>query len=242
MGHDSNDVITIDTIKSIFQEMFQRQEKVPIETVNSASLVTNQRIDKLSSDVTVNNEKLIKLANDVSEAQLSIEASRETIEEKIKKIEERIHKEKQKNKGHYDKIEDENETLKDKLPDLEDRLLGDNLCLDVVREYENESWSDTEEVLKDFLFEHLGLRNIKIERAHRTGEKKDTSRTIVAKFSCYKTKKMILKNARKLKDTGNYISEDFSKETVEIRNENWKKVKELRKNGKYAILVYDKIF
>ena len=74
MGHDLNDVITNDTIKSISQEMFQQQEKVLIETVNSASLVTNRRIDKLSSDITVNNEKLIKLANDVSDVQLSIEA------------------------------------------------------------------------------------------------------------------------------------------------------------------------
>ena len=74
MGHDLNDFITIDTIKSVSQEMFQQQEKVLIETVNSASLVTNRRIDKLSSDITVNNEKLIKLANDVSDVQLSIEA------------------------------------------------------------------------------------------------------------------------------------------------------------------------
>ena len=58
-GHDSNYVMTIDTIKSIFQEMFQQQEKVLIETVNSVSLVTNQRIEQLSSDITVNNEKLI---------------------------------------------------------------------------------------------------------------------------------------------------------------------------------------
>ena len=35
IGHDSNDVITIDTIKSIFQEMFLQQEKVLTETVNS---------------------------------------------------------------------------------------------------------------------------------------------------------------------------------------------------------------
>ena len=74
-GHDSNDVITIDTIKSNFEEMSQQQEKVLIETVKSASLVTNQRIDKLSSDITLNNEKLIKLANDVSDLQLRIEAS-----------------------------------------------------------------------------------------------------------------------------------------------------------------------
>ena len=86
MGHDSNDVITIDTIKSIFQEMFQQQEKVLIETVNSTSLVTNQSIDKLSSDITVNNEKLIKLANDLSDVQLSVEASYEMIDKKIKKL------------------------------------------------------------------------------------------------------------------------------------------------------------
>ena len=54
-----------------------------IKTVNSASLVTKQMIDKLSSDITINNEKLIKLANGVSDLQLSIEASQEMIEEKI---------------------------------------------------------------------------------------------------------------------------------------------------------------
>ena len=74
--------------------MFHQEEKVLIETVNSASLLTNQRIDKLSSDITVNNEKLIKLANDLSDVQLSIEASQE-----IKQIEERIDKEKQKKHG-----------------------------------------------------------------------------------------------------------------------------------------------
>ena len=53
---------------------------------------------------------------------------------------------------------------------------------------------------------------------------------------------MILKKARKLKDTGYYINKDCSKETVDIRKESWKKVKELRRNGEYAILVYDKAF
>ena len=119
---------------------------------------------------------------------------------------------------HYEKIEDGNKRLKDKLWDLKDWSRRDNLRFDGVTEYENESWNDTEEVLKDFLFEHLSLRNIKSERAHRTGERKeDTSRTIAAKFSSYKTKELILKSARELMDTGYYINEDFSRETVEIR-------------------------
>ena len=96
MGHDSSYVIAIDTIKSIFQEMCQQQEKVLIETVNSASLVTNQWIDQLSSDITINNEKLIKLANDVSDVQVSIEASQEMIEENINKLK------KEENKTNYE--------------------------------------------------------------------------------------------------------------------------------------------
>ena len=119
---------------------------------------------------------------------------------------------------HDEKIEDGNKRLKGKLRDLKDRSRRDNLRFDGVGEYENESWNDTEEILKDFLFEHLSLRNIKSKRAHRTGERKeDTSRTIVAKFSSYKTKELILKNARELKDMSYYINEDFSRETVEIR-------------------------
>ena len=34
MWYDSNDVITVDIIRSIFQEMFQQQEHFLIETVN----------------------------------------------------------------------------------------------------------------------------------------------------------------------------------------------------------------
>ena len=96
MRNDSKDIITIDNINSIFQEMLQQQEKVLIETVNSESLVTNQRIDKLSSDITINKGKLIRLAYDVSDVQLSIEASQKTIEEKIKDIEDKSDKGKQK--------------------------------------------------------------------------------------------------------------------------------------------------
>ena len=48
--------------------------------------MTNQRIDKLSSDITVTNEKLIILVNDVSDVQLSIKASEEMTEQKMKKM------------------------------------------------------------------------------------------------------------------------------------------------------------
>ena len=91
--------------------------------------------------------------------------------------------------GPYEKIEDENKRLKDKLRDLADQPRRGNLRFDVVREYENESWNCTKNILNNFLFEYLLLQNIKIERAHGTGEKKVKSRTVAAKFSSYKTNK-----------------------------------------------------
>ena len=63
--------------------MFQQEEKVLTETANYASLVTNQRIDELTSDITIDNEKLNKLANGTTDVQLSIDASQEMIEEKM---------------------------------------------------------------------------------------------------------------------------------------------------------------
>ena len=97
-------------------------------------------------------------------------------------------------------------------------------------------WEQTEEILKNLFKEKLQLENISVERTHRVGNKeKNNKRTIV-----FKDKIKIISEARKLKGTNISINEDYSKETLEIRKEKWKEVKELRKNGTYAILVYDK--
>ena len=58
--------------------------------------------------------------------------------------------------------------LMEKLRNLDDRSRRDNLR---IREHEEESWDDTEELLKDALREKLGSSKIQIERAHRVGAK-----------------------------------------------------------------------
>ena len=52
-------------------------------------------------------------------------------------------------------------------------------------------------------------------------------------------KERILAEAKKMKPKGIQIYEDVSKVTVEIQKKNWEKVKELRSQNEYAILVYD---
>ena len=85
-----------------------------------------------------------------------------------------------------------------------------------------------------------------IERAHRCSptkrqEENGLPRTSIIKLLSYQDKINILKNAKKLKETGTYINEDFSRETTEKRKKLWDDVVRLRDEGKYAILNYDRI-
>ena len=58
---------------------------------------------------------------------------------------------------------------------------------------------------------------IKIERVHRVENKnQSTGRTIVAKFTSYKTEESMLKEARNRKHKDIWIYEDFSKATFKI--------------------------
>ena len=126
---------------------------------------------------------------------------------------------------------------------MEDRSQRDNLRIDGIPEYEEESWYDTEELPIEALPEKFGVNKIQIERAHRAGAKEGgKDRTIVATFSSYKGKQLVLNEARRQKKEDIYEYEDFSKATVAIMKENWEKVKALRQQNEYATLVYDKIY
>ena len=75
-------------------------------------------------------------------------------------------------------------------------------------------------------------------------KKRSPCGTMVAKLSSFKIKERILPEAkiRRHKHSRIQVYEDFSKATVEIWKKSWEKVKELRAQNKYAILVYDKIY
>ena len=127
--------------------------------------------------------------------------------------------------------------LKEKLQNLEDRSRRDEMK---YQKNEEQSWNDTEKLLKDVLPEKLGVTKIQIEKTHRVGAKevgKD-----IKKFSSYKGKQLILNKATFQKREDIYVYDDFSKATVAIRKENWEKVTALRQQGKYVILIYDKIY
>ena len=120
---------------------------------------------------------------------------------------------------------------------LNNRSKRNNLRILGIKEDPRELWlwEECENKIYDLLEEKLEMdgSNVTIETAHRVGEKlNDKERAIVVQFLFYKDKTNILRNCKKLKGTKFSIFEDFSKETMQIRKEKWKKVLANRKQGK----------
>ena len=113
--------------------------------------------------------------------------------------------------------------LKEQLRIQEDRSGRNNVRFDGIPETKNDTWEETETKLRKFLYDELGItEELYIERAHRVTRNQSSKegsndlakpRTIIAKLLDYKEKKEIMKRAFKLKDTGFYTRDDYSKET-----------------------------
>lgn len=96
--------------------------------------------------------KLIQLFKEVTDLQVSIDTSTKYRGRKMKALEQKFEKERNENINYFESNEAKNKDLKDKLGTLEDTSQRDNLGFVGIAEHDNESWSVTEEHLKDFLY------------------------------------------------------------------------------------------
>ena len=133
----------------------------------------------------------------------------------------------------------------EKLIELEDRSWQNNLRINGVKETPNKTWDVCEEKVHSIIKEEFEITaEIELDRFHCTSKfKKNQSkpRTIVCRFLRFKDKEKILKNSKKLKDTGIFIFEDFCKETVELRKSLWQEVLEHCRQGRIAYLNYKQV-
>ena len=202
-------------------------------------MVNLEEMKKVFSEMFKSHEKSVldilaannKIQNDRLDIQESLQFTENELNTKFLKVEQNL--------------ENETTMIKEKLRDLEDRTRRNNLRIDGVNESVKETWDETEEKVMKILKNNLGITTaVKIERAHRAGKIRLDSkrpRTIVIKILDYKDKTNILRNTHKLKGTGIFINEDFSRETIEKRKKLWVDVLQLREQGKYAVLQYDRI-
>lgn len=197
----------------------------------------SSKINNIAIELDATNNKVISLVADCSEIIKSIQTNDEIISNKFEIV-------KKKTKELSNKIKDNSEMLKikNKLREIEDRSRRNNLRIEGLKESENENWSVSESKVQKLFEDTLTLKNIQIERAHRTGFRNaHKTRPIVVKLLNYKDKVEILRQAKNLKGKNIYINEDYCAETTVIRNELRVQLKKEREGGKYAVISYDKL-
>nr|XP_047129774.1 uncharacterized protein LOC124809811 [Hydra vulgaris] len=216
------------------EEMFQKQEKAVLDIIGANIKIINDRFEKVEKNVDGNANCIKKLTKELEDIKVSLNFNEGLIDEKIVTNNKYLDK-----KMEHTKIDN---VLKEKQRNLEDRSRRNNLRIEGIYENDKESWGDTEKKVQTFFTEKLGLKDVEIERAHRTGQKNDgRPRIIILNFQKYKDKIRILKELYRLKGTNTFVNEEFSRETVAIRKKLFAEVKERRLNGESVTVRYDKI-
>ena len=81
-----SDNISVEPVKEIFTDMFLKQKQKILDIVQRGAAYTNSRIDRLTQEIKDNNTRLDMLRKEKDELKLSVEASQEMMEKKLKKL------------------------------------------------------------------------------------------------------------------------------------------------------------
>ena len=125
--------------------------------------------------------------------------------------------------------------LEDRCNDLEDRSRRSNLRVFGLAEDPDETWDKTRSKVAELCTERLGLPEIRLEVAHRTGPRRPNKpRAVVARFQRFDDREAVMRNAAKLKGTGIHIHEDLCAASLKKRNDQWPQLQEHRNKGNFA--------
>ena len=131
--------------------MFREQEKKLLDIVRNGISDTNARLDRLTQEISDNNIILNVLSKETDDLKLSLETSQEITDNKFKEINHKLKNDEQQHGNEIDELWQDNEYLRERLRDMEDRSRSDNLRIDGLKEVENETWEQTEQMLKSMI-------------------------------------------------------------------------------------------
>ena len=143
-------------IRKIFQEEFKKQEVHITNIISSNFKITMEEIEKSQEQI----KKLKKELADLKSGVQHTDAGLNGLSDRVDEI--------------YDYQVDP-EYVTNKLIDLEDRSRCNNLRIDGISESRNETWEECEEEIQKVFNEELGVRNVHIERAHRSKRSKSNN-------------------------------------------------------------------
>ena len=183
---EEDEQILIETIRKIVRDEFASHELVIKEMINASIKDTNDRLDKISQDVSDLKQSLEFTQDKVKNEIDSINTKVKNLEKNVKVIEEDL---------LYP------EDVSSKLIELEDRSRRNNLRIDGIEEVPNETWEECEESVQEIIREKLGINeNIEIDRCHRMKKQKNQNRprAIICRITKYKDKQKALRNGNSI--------------------------------------------
>ncbi|XP_070552433.1 myosin-6-like [Ptychodera flava] len=177
---------------------------------------------------------------------VNIAKSQQFYEEEVSDLKKTVQKQEQEIKELKGELEQQkriNAELKHRSIDLESRSRRDNLVFYNIQDNPQETDSESERKLQDFLVKELKLpkeqvQTIKLDRVHRINTKtrhihgRATPRPIIAKFNFYKDREVVRTSARNLRGTHFGISEDFPDEIRQVRKRLYPVMKAAKKDNK----------
>lgn len=117
----------------------------------------------------------------------------------------------------------------------EDYSRRNNLRITGLQEQAGETWENTSTKVSKMINDNLELPPVSLERAHRVGPVNPSRpRPVVVRFEKYSDRETVIRNAKKLKGTGIYISEDLCPASQEIKMKQLPLLKKARDEGKIA--------
>ena len=180
--------------------------------IEKNSKIFNERLNNLSQEIKTNYDSIKQLKDNTRDLEESLTVNQDLVEEKLNTLKSQM-------RSIQNEVSENKAELKEQLRIQEDCSRKNNIRVDSIEEDENETWENTENKLRSFLYDELEITDeLYIERARRVQFNSNSApRTIVAEFLDYKEKEEVMRRRYKLKDTTYLVREDFSKETVEMR-------------------------
>lgn len=133
------------------------------------------------------------------------------------------------------------QSLNRKIKYLEDANRKNNLIIHGVKETENNYEDLFNTICYTLQKTKVNVEKIEINKYHRLGRKQEgKTRPILIAFTSYQKKVEVLKNKTKMPDQ-TYITDDLSKETIELRKNLQQQLKQEKEKGNEAFIKNNKL-
>ena len=123
--------LSLENVKELFRKMFKEQQEALLKILSCCTDTLNQRLDKLTLQITDNNSTLKECCKETDDLKLSLDASLNIYDDKLNKLKKTKEFEKE-HRTYLEKVWQDNHELREKLGDLEERR--ENIRIDELDE------------------------------------------------------------------------------------------------------------